>query len=620
MARPWESPARDAWGPRAGKRKGGGERLTRGFARTQNVRAKVLFYALAVLAIFLLAHVFKVQVHDGPKLRAEAQRQHMETLDLAAVRGPILDREGNTLVRSLPSQSVYASLHEVADKPATARALAAALGLPAPYVLDRLNSAGAYVPIERKVDRDAADRIVRLKLPGISVASEPTGVRFVPSGRLASTVLGFTGIDENGLDGIEYSFDGILRGLPGKMTLETDEFMRTLPFASPHVIEGAKPGYGLVLTLDSYDQYNVERILRDTVKKAHARSGSAIVMDPWTGGLLALANYPDYDVNAYDKFPVDARRDRAVTDAYEPGSTFKLITAAAALESKKVTTYDRFPTRDRIEIGGRIIHNAEDGFLAGSGGSETLEDIIVYSHNVGAAEVGLRIGRQTMYAMMRKFGFGDETEVGLPGDSPGIVPALDDWSDTSLPTIAFGHGVAVTPLALARAYAAIANGGLLLRPRVVGEILAPNGSVKYRYKPEIERRAISAHTAAVLRRYLRAVVLRGTGNPTAQVPGYTTAGKTGTAQVAERGVYVPGAYVASFVGYIPADRPRYLILVKVERPQGLYYGSEVAAPAFAQIAQMLMLHAGVLPAAPRPRPVAKRAHSVKHRVVSKSSA
>jgi cell division protein FtsI/penicillin-binding protein 2 len=596
VARPWESPARDAWGPRAGKRKGGGERLTRGFARTQNVRAKVLFYALAVLAIFLLAHVFKVQVHDGPKLRAEAQRQHMETLDLAAVRGPILDREGNTLVRSLPSQSVYASLHEVADKPATARALAAALGLPAPYVLDRLNSAGAYVPIERKVDRDAADRIVRLKLPGISVASEPTGVRFVPSGRLASTVLGFTGIDENGLDGIEYSFDGILRGLPGKMTLETDEFMRTLPFASPHVIEGAKPGYGLVLTLDSYDQYNVERILRDTVKKAHARSGSAIVMDPWTGGLLALANYPDYDVNAYDKFPVDARRDRAVTDAYEPGSTFKLITAAAALESKKVTTYDRFPTRDRIEIGGRIIHNA------------------------GAAEVGLRIGRQTMYAMMRKFGFGDETEVGLPGDSPGIVPALDDWSDTSLPTIAFGHGVAVTPLALARAYAAIANGGLLLRPRVVGEILAPNGSVKYRYKPEIERRAISAHTAAVLRRYLRAVVLRGTGNPTAQVPGYTTAGKTGTAQVAERGVYVPGAYVASFVGYIPADRPRYLILVKVERPQGLYYGSEVAAPAFAQIAQMLMLHAGVLPAAPRPRPVAKRAHSVKHRVVSKSSA
>lgn len=607
MARPWESPARDAWGPTARKRKGGGgDRLTRGFSGTQNLRAKLLFYFLAALSVFLLAHVFNVQVRDGPKLRAEAQRQHMETLDLGAIRGPIVDREGNTLVRSLPSQSVYASLHEIQEKPATARALASALGVPTERVLERLNSAGAYVPIERKVERDAADSIVKLRLPGISVVPEPTGVRFVPSGRLASTVLGFTGVDENGLDGIEYSYDSILRGRPGQMTLETDQFGRSIPFANPRVIEAAKSGYGLMLTLDSYAQYNVERILRETVKKAHARSGSAIVMDPQTGGLLALANYPDYDVNTYDKFPADARRDRAVTDAYEPGSTFKLITAAAALESKKVTTYDRFPTRDRIEIGGQVIHNAEDGFLAGTGGSETLEDIIAYSHNVGAAEVGLRIGRQTMYAMLRKFGFGDETQIGLPGESPGIVPALDDWSDTSLPTIAFGHGVAVTPLGLARAYAAIANGGLLMRPRIVHAILAPDGSVKYRYKPEIERRAISAHTAAVLRRYLRAVVLRGTGNPTAQVAGYTTAGKTGTAQVAEHGVYVPGAYVASFVGYIPADHPRYLILVKVERPQGLYYGSEVAAPAFAQIAQMLMLHDGILPV-------------VKHRAVSKSS-
>lgn len=596
MARPWESPARDAWGPSARKRKGGGERLTRGFERKQNLRAKLLFYALALLAIFLLVHVFMIQVRDGPRLRAQAQRQHMETLDLVAVRGPILDREGNTLVRSLPSQSVYASLHEIGDKPATARALAAVLGLPMERVLNRLRSPGAYVPIERKVDRDAADRIVKLGLPGVSVVPEETGVRFVPSGRLASTVLGFTGIDENGLDGIEYSFDGILRGRSGQMTLETDQFGRTIPFANPHVIEGAKSGYGLMLTLDSYAQYNVERILRETVQKAHARSGSAIVMDPWTGELLALANVPDYDVNAYDRYPADARRDRAVTDAYEPGSTFKLVTGAAALESKKVTTYDRFPTRDRLEIGGRIIHNAEDGFLAGTGGSETLEDIIVYSHNVGAAEVGLRIGRRTMYAMLRKFGFGDETGVGLPGESSGIVPSVDDWSDTSLPTIAFGHGVAVTPLALARAYAAIANGGLLLRPRIVDAILAPDGSVKYRYKAEIERRVISEHTAAVLRRYLRAVVLRGTGNPTAQVRGYTTAGKTGTAQIAERGVYVPGAYVASFVGYIPAEHPRYLILVKVERPRGVYYGSEVAAPAFAQIAQMMMLHGGILPA------------------------
>ena len=598
MARPWESPAGGAWGAGARKRSGD-QRLTRGFVRRQNLRAKLLFYALAALAIFLLAHVFNVQVRNGAKLRAQAQRQHMETLDLGAVRGPILDREGNTLVRSLPSQSVYASLHEVADKPAAARALGAALGIAPERVLERLRSDGAYVPVERKIDRAAAERIARLRIPGISIVPEATGVRFVPAGRLASTVLGFTGIDENGLDGIEYSFDRTLRGRAGEMTLETDQFGRTLPFSNPHVVEPAKSGLGLMLTLDSYAQYNVERILRATVLKARARSGSAIVMNPYTGALLALANVPDYDVNAYDKVPEDARRDRAVTDAYEPGSTFKLITAAAALESKKVTTYDRFPTRDSLQIGDKTIHNAEDGFLAGTGGSETLEDIIVYSHNVGAAEVGLRIGRRTMYDTMRKFGFGDQTQVGLPGESAGIVPPIDEWSDTSLPTIAFGHGVAITPLALARAYAAIANGGLLVRPRIVGALLNPDGTVKSRYETEVVRRAISAHTAAVLRKYLRAVVLRGTGNPTAQVAGYTTAGKTGTAQVAENGAYLKDEYVASFVGFVPAERPRYLILVKVERPQGLYYGSEVAAPAFAAIAKMMMLHDGVLPAVKR---------------------
>jgi cell division protein FtsI/penicillin-binding protein 2 len=596
LARPWESPARGAWGTAKRKRPRARDQVTRGFERSAQLRAKLLFYVFALLAIFLLVHLFQIQVREGPKLAALAVEQRMETIDFAARRGPILDRDGNTLARSLPSQSVYVTTREVVDKVATAQALGAALGVPADRILARLRSRGSYVLVGRKIDHDVADRLVALKLAGVSVVSEETGQRFVPSGRLASTVLGFTGIDENGLDGIEYSFDRVLRGRPGQMALETDQWGRAIPFAAPHVREAARAGYGLVLTLDSYVQYNVERVLSQTVKAAHARSGSAIVMDPWTGELLALANVPDYNVDSYDKFPADARRDRAVTDAYEPGSTFKLITAAAALESKKVTTYDRFPKRDQLKIGDQVIHNAEDGFLAGGGGSETLEDIIAYSHNVGAAEVGLSIGRKTMAATLHRFGFGEDTRVGLPGESQGIVPPVADWSATSLPTIAFGHGIAITPLALARAYAAIANGGLLLRPRIVNAILAPDGGPIYHYAPEVERRVISTHTAAILRRYLRAAVVRGTGNPTAQVPGYTTAGKTGTAQIAEHGRYTPGEYVASFVGYIPAERPRYLILVKIERPRGLYYGSEVAAPAFARIARMLMMHAGVLPA------------------------
>jgi cell division protein FtsI/penicillin-binding protein 2 len=599
VARPWGPPARGAWGSAKRKRRPARESIDRNFIRAATLRAKLLFYSFALMAGFLLVHLYLIQIHDGKALAARALDQRLETRPLVARRGTIFDRDGNTLVRSLPSQSIYVTPREVQDKPAIAHTLGVLLGTSSERILAKLRSHDGFVLIGRKIDRDVAERISKSDLTGVSIVAEDTGVRYSPSPRLASTVLGFTGIDENGLDGIEYAFDEQLRGRPGSMSLEADQSGRALPFSAPHVIAAAHPGYGLLLTLDSYMQYNVERILRETVRKWNATSGSAIVMDPWTGEVLALANAPDYDVSRYDSFPADSRRDRAVMDAYEPGSTFKLITAAAALDSGKVTVTDRFPARDKIEVGGRTIHNAEDGFLAGTGSSETLEDIVAYSHNVGAAEVGLSIGRQTMYATMRRFGFGDVTGIGLPGESPGIVPTLDLWSESSLPTIAFGHGIATTPLALARAYSAIANGGLLLRPSLLDAVLMPDGGAAYRYGRQVERRAISARTAAILQRYLRAVVTRGTGNPNAQVAGYTTAGKTGTAQIAEHGRYVPGEYVASFVGYVPAEHPRFVILVKIERPRGAIYGSEVAAPAFSAIAAMAMLHAGVLPATPR---------------------
>lgn len=565
-------------------------------ARTSAARVKFVFYTLVVLAGFLGIRLYVVQVHDGPKLAARAYEQRLETVKYAAHRGSILDRDGTELVRSLPSQSVYVMTHDVVDREATARALASVLRDRTLESLRRaLETGSSYVQIEHKVTREESDRITALKLPGISIVPEPTGVRFVPAGRLASSIIGFTGFEENGLDGVEYAFDSVLRGAPGKMVLETDQWGRAIPFAQPQVVVAAKPGHTIALTIDSYLQYNVERILRATVARWHAESGSAIVMDPQTGAVLALANAPDYDVRAYDRATPDQRRDRAVMDAYEPGSTFKLITAAAALESGKVTANTPFAARDALNVGGRTIHNAEDGFLAGTRDSERLEDIIAYSHNVGAAEVGMRIGRKTMYDTMRRFGFGDPTQLGLPGENPGIVPAIESWSATSLPTIAFGHGIATTPIAMARAYCAIANGGLLMRPRILSAIYDGDGTLVYRYSGEVERRAISAKTAALLRRFLRAVVVRGTGNPTARVAGYTTAGKTGTAQVAENGAYMPGEYIGSFIGYVPAETPRYVILVKIARPRGSIYGGVVAAPAFAEIAKLAMMHAGVLP-------------------------
>jgi cell division protein FtsI/penicillin-binding protein 2 len=564
------------------------------------VRAKIVFYLFVALGVALAGRFYVVQVREGPELAQLGYEQRLTTVKFAAHRGTIYDRDRDPLVRSLPSQSVYATPSEVTNAEREARTLAGILGdVSYADVLASLRSRAPYIQVDHKIARTQAEDITRLGLHGISIVPEATGVRFDPSGRLASTVLGFTGFNENGLAGVEYEFDDLLRGAPGEMELEGDAFGRAIPFAQPHVVVAAKPGYSLVLTLDSYLQDETERVLRETVSKWNARSGSAIVMDPWTGEVLALANAPDYDVPYYARYSADSRRDRAVEDAYEPGSVFKLITAAAALDSGTVNPSDRFPARDRLSIGGYTINNAEDGFLAGSSSSENLEEIIAMSHNVGAAEVGLRIGSRTMYDALRRFGFGEPTEVGLPGESPGIVPKLDEWSTTTLPTIAFGQGISTTPLAIARAYCAIANGGVLLRPRIVSAILDDDGRIAYRYGPEVERRAITPKTAAILRGYLRAVVRYGTGNPTARVPGYTTAGKTGTAQIAENGVYSSGAYVASFVGMIPAETPKYVILVKIERPRGSIYGGVVAAPAFGEIARLAMMHAGVLPEGPR---------------------
>jgi cell division protein FtsI/penicillin-binding protein 2 len=569
-------------------------------ARVCAARAKALFYTFFALGILLVGRYYVVQVRDGPVLAERGYEQRLTTIDFAAHRGTIYDRDGTPLVRSLPSQSVYATTSDVTSAAREARDLANVLTDRSYANIARsLAARDTYIQVDHKITRAQAAAIERLALPGIHIVPEKTGVRFDPSGRLASTVIGFTGFNENGLAGVESAFDDLLRGRPGEMELEGDEFGRAIPFARPRVVVAAKPGASLVLTLDSYLQEETERVLRETVAHWHARSGTAIVMDPWTGEVLALANAPDYDVRDYAHADPDSMRDRAVQDAYEPGSVFKLITAAAALDSGKVTPADRFPARDRLEIGGYTINNAEDGFLAGTGSSENLEEIIAKSHNVGAAEVGLRMGARTMYDALRRFGFGSPTQVGLPGESPGIVPDYAQWSETTLPTIAFGQGISTTPIAIARAYCAIANGGLLLRPRIIDAIIDGQGRLVYRYGTEVERRALGAATAATLRGYLRAVVTSGTGNPTARVPGYTTAGKTGTAQIAENGVYAPGAYVASFVGMIPADTPKYVILVKIERPQGSIYGGVVAAPAFAEIARLAMMHAGVLPAGDR---------------------
>ncbi|HET6896165.1 MAG TPA: penicillin-binding protein 2 [Candidatus Baltobacteraceae bacterium] len=586
----------------------------RTFSRVGPRRAKLLFYGLLVVSLYLTWRLVDVQLVKGPVYAKEALAQRSDTVEVFARRGSILDRDGNVLVRSLPSESVYAVPHDLGDPDKTIEQLQPIVGKIDKATADLMHDRHLqFVWIARKIPHDEADKVTALDLPGVSLIEEDTGRRVDVAGQTASTILGFVGIDENGLDGLEYTFDDLLKGTSGKVTIEADEFGRPIPFGHEKVVRPAKPGLSLELTLDSYLQFVTEHALEKQVKTYHAASGTAIVMNPSTGEVLAMANFPRFDPNTYWKYPADDYRDRAVQDAYEPGSTFKLVTAAAALEYHKATLSQRFPSAGPLEIGGRRIYNAVDGLTPDPNG-DTLETIIADSLNVGAAEVALHVGSRDFYAMEQRGGFGEPTQIGLAGENPGIVPPPDEWSGSSLATMSFGQGVSVTPIAMARFYCAIANGGLLLRPRIVRSILDAQGNPIYTYPTEIEHRAFSATTAAQLRAFLRAVVTRGTGNPAAQIAGYTTAGKTGTAQMVKDGVYEPGAYVASFIGMVPYEHPRYVIYVKVERPEGAIYGSVVAAPAFDEIAKAAMLHAGVFPAVPTPKPQTGKARLVRSKL------
>ena len=562
------------------------------------MRALVIFWAFFALSALLIARLYVVQIRDGRGLAANASEEQEATFDLNPKRGDIIDRFGAVFATTLPSYDVYVQppqlrrLHP-AVLHAQAERVAAVLGQPALRVEAVMRSSSTFVYLARNQPKNVAMRIKALDTAGVGADEEPMGLRVAPQLTVGSTVVGFTGIDDQGLSGIEYEFNAALAGHPGKVTEETDADGRPIPFGR-RMVHPARAGATVVLTIDRTLQYAADEILAQTARRYHAQDGSVVVMRARTGEILALANYPNFDPNHFSAAPQAAWRDQAVTDPYEPGSTFKLITATAALDSGRVSTDDTFPALDELRVGGRVIHNADDGLMASGHAQETLDDIVTYSHNVGAAQVAMRVGKSTMYEYIRRYGFDEPTGIDVPGESAGIVGVPDDWWGSRLATIGFGQGVSVTPLALARAYAAIANGGVLMRPLIVRALVAPDGTVVQRFEPQSVRRVMSAQTAAELLSMLRNVVRRGTAKGLA-ISGYALAGKTGTAQMVIDGSYVPGAYTASFVGIVPADRPQYVVLVKIDRPQGAYYGSIVAAPAFRELTRRVLWREGVLP-------------------------
>jgi cell division protein FtsI (penicillin-binding protein 3) len=552
--------------------------------RLVNRRIRLFLATLTLVFAGLVARATWLQGVRAESLSSLGRTQHRETVTIPAGRGTIYDSRGFELALGERATTVYANPMQVANPRAAAIAASRTLGLDAdrlyPTLADRSRG---FVYVARQADPAQASALQRLKLAGLGFYAEER--RSYPQRSVAAQVLGYVGIDGNGLAGLELQFDDELAGRPGKETLVKDPSGRVIDVQEE---KAEVPGRDLYLTLDHNIQANAEEVLRATVRKWGAKSASAVVLDPRTGSILAMAVQPGYDANRYPSAPRDLQRNRAVTDTYEPGSTYKLITVAAALSEGLVSPSTRFTLPYTIEVADRVIHDAEERDTV----NYSVAQILAHSSNVGAITLAERVGKTRLSQWISRFGFGHTTGVDFPGESPGIVLPPDKWSGSTIGNVPIGQGIAVTPVQMAAAYAAIANKGVWSRPHLVDHV-AGGG------RPSLHRhRMVSTRVAAEIMAMLKDVVAEGTGQ-FAAIPGYQVAGKTGTAQKPDsHGGYATDRYVASFVGIVPASRPRLVVLVTVDEPRGAIWGGVVAAPAFQQLARFDLQYLEVQPDAP----------------------
>jgi len=556
------------------------------FVRVARVRFLVVF--LSLWAAVVLARLAELQLAHGGRYRARAQRQQERRIEISPQRGSIFDREGRPLAVSAEASSIYAIPDEVRHPAEAARALARHLGMAPEAILARLTQKKGFVWLARKVDRAAAAGVRAEKIAGIHFVLETK--RFYPKGSLAANVLGYVGTDDRGLGGLEHFYDGAIRGKPGEIIALTDARRSTYGEAETQNGKLAEEGDSLFISLDSGIQFAAERELAAAVAEAQALSGVLVLLDPSDGEILAMASAPSFDPNEYGRYSADTRRNRAIADAYEPGSSFKIVTGALALENSLVTLDETIDTGDgKIRVGNTVI-SEHDGKQYGA---LTLAGVFEHSSNVGIIRVGLRLGPQRLWQGATALGVGRATGVDLPGENAGIFRRPERWSALSNATISMGQEVSVTPLQLVRVAAAIANGGRLVRPRLVRRIVHPGGRVDV-VVPAPPDRILSEATARTVRELLVGAVRRGTGRK-ATIPGFVVAGKTGTAQKAGVGGYQPGKYVSSFVGFAPSENPKIVGLVLIEEPRGRYYGGDIAAPVFSRVVSQAL---GILRVAP----------------------
>jgi len=559
-------------------------------------RFKQLLVILAIGYLILALRLFYIQVIRSPHFKAKAEELVVAKIKLPARRGTIYDRNLNKLAITIDA-------YDIAVRPSVLKKnktriltqLASLLGIDAQSLIRKAEGRSKPFYVLRGADVEVGEKVRKAGLPGVDALR--TLKRVYPYGQLAAHVIGFTNVDGDGIAGLERVFNDELKGTDGYVMAERDARGKIIAGSRKQRVEPVH-GKDIVLTIDATLQNALEtHLYKESYAKFHAAGASAVVMDPKTGEILALANYPSFDPNNVRGSDPASQRNRAVTDLYEPGSTLKTITACAGLEEGVIDTHDTFVCNGSVTIGKRTIRcSLHPPFMHGHG-PVNVGKILCYSCNVGAAGIGLRLGGQKLYKYEEAFGLYDKPGSKLDGETCcKWHDTWRDWPDVRLANIAFGQGIVVTPLQLAKAYCAVANGGLLMRPYVVKEIRGHDGTVEKIFRPHAERRVISERTSSMVREMLHAVVTDGTGK-TAKVEGYKVAGKTGSAQKASttgRG-YAPGKFVASFVGFLPVTDPRLVILVAVDEPQGTHFGATAAAPAFREVAKTAMWYLKVPP-------------------------
>jgi cell division protein FtsI (penicillin-binding protein 3) len=548
--------------------------------RTIERRIGLLFAGFLLCFLVIGARAFWLQGVQGAELASEAAYQQTDVVTVPGLRGSLLDRFGNPIAVSEDAKTIYATPYQVKRPRETAEKLASILDLEEDEVLKSLTEDSGFSYVARKVDVPSAARVARLELPGIGEL--PDSRRTYPQGSLAAQTVGAVGDEGQGLTGLEAGEDEVLGGSDGEKRIVNDALGEPIRMET---IDEASDGEDIRLTLDPAIERKAEQVLGEVGEAYAPKGATAIVMDPRNSQLLAIANWPPVDPSDLESASPEDLINRATGFTYEPGSTFKAFTVAAALEEKLVTPETAFTLPPQLHVADRIIEDAE----ARPTVTLSVAEILAHSSNVGAATIGLEVGSEKFSRWIERFGFGRPTGVQFPAEEQGIVPALDEYSGSTMGNLPIGQGLAVTPMQMMAGYAAIANGGMLRQPQLIDRIgeeavEEPRG-----------RRVISSGVAAEVRTMLEGVLAAGGTASEVSVPGYTLAGKTGTAEVAENGTYSETKYVASFIGFAPAQDPRLLVAVIVDQPQGEIYGGSVAAPAFGSIAAFALPYLGVPP-------------------------